>query len=76
MAYEAGAYPGSPIGAGAMCIFACYDVPNGRIDGYDVVVNKPQTSAYRAPGAPVVKVFSSIDMDTFEAVPVATAGLA
>jgi CO/xanthine dehydrogenase Mo-binding subunit len=51
MAYEAGAYPGSPIGAGAMCIFACYDVPNGRIDGFDVVVNKPQTSAYRAPGA-------------------------
>ncbi|MFN0054111.1 MAG: xanthine dehydrogenase family protein molybdopterin-binding subunit [Planctomycetales bacterium] len=51
MAYEAGGYPGSPIGAGAMCIFACYDVPNGRIDGYDVVVNKPQTSAYRAPGA-------------------------
>jgi CO/xanthine dehydrogenase Mo-binding subunit len=51
MAYEAGAYPGSPIGAGAMCIFACYDIPNGRIDGYDVVVNKPQTSAYRAPGA-------------------------
>ena len=51
MAYEAGACPGSPIGAGAMCIFACYDIPNGRIDGYDVVVNKPQTSAYRAPGA-------------------------
>lgn len=51
MAYEAGGYPGSPIGAGAMCIFACYNVPNGRIDGYDVVVNKPQTSAYRAPGA-------------------------
>jgi xanthine dehydrogenase molybdenum-binding subunit len=51
MAYEAGAYPGSPIGAGAMCVFACYDVPNGRVDGYDVVVNKPQTSAYRAPGA-------------------------
>jgi len=51
MAYEAGAYPGSPIGAGAMCIFACYDIPNGKIDGYDVVVNKPQTSAYRAPGA-------------------------
>jgi CO/xanthine dehydrogenase Mo-binding subunit len=51
MAYEAGGYPGSPIGAGAMCIFACYNVPNGRIDGYDVVVNKPQTAAYRAPGA-------------------------
>jgi len=51
MAYEAGAYPGSPVGAGAMCLFACYDLPNGRVDGYDVVVNKPRTNAYRAPGA-------------------------
>jgi CO/xanthine dehydrogenase Mo-binding subunit len=51
LAYEAGAYPGSPVGPGCMCIFACYDVPNVRIDGYDVVVNKPATSAYRAPGA-------------------------
>lgn len=49
--YEAGAYPGSPVGMGAMCTFACYAVPNGRVDGYDVVVNKPQTAAYRAPGA-------------------------
>src|SRR5262249_11295206 len=30
---------------------ACYDIPNVVIDGYDVVVNKPATSAYRAPGA-------------------------
>jgi CO/xanthine dehydrogenase Mo-binding subunit len=51
LAYEAGAYPGSPVGAGAMCVFACYDIPNVLIDGYDVVVNKPATSAYRAPGA-------------------------
>src|SRR5207237_5120812 len=51
MAYEAGAYPGSPVGAGAMCVFACYDIPNVLVDGYDVVVNKPATSAYRAPGA-------------------------
>ena len=51
LAYEAGAYPGSPVGPGAMCIFACYDIPNAHIDGYDVVVNKPATSAYRAPGA-------------------------
>ena len=50
LAYEAGAYPGSPVGPGAMCIFACYDIPNVHIDGYDVVVNKPATSAYRAPG--------------------------
>jgi CO/xanthine dehydrogenase Mo-binding subunit len=51
LAYEAGAFPGSPVAPGAMCIFACYDIPNVHIDGYDVVVNKPATSAYRAPGA-------------------------
>lgn len=51
MAYEAGGYPGSPIGAGAMCVFSCYDVPNGRVEGFDVCVNKPRTNAYRAPGA-------------------------
>jgi len=49
--YEAGAYPGSPVGAGAQCIFAPYRLPNSRIDAYDVVVNKPKTAAYRAPGA-------------------------
>ena len=52
LAFEAGAFPGSPVGAGAMCIFAPYDVPNAVIDGFDVVVNKPKTEAYRAPGAP------------------------
>ena len=51
LAYEAGGYPGSPINPGCMCIFACYDVPNGKIDGFDVCVNKPRTNAYRAPGA-------------------------
>ena len=52
LAFEAGAYPGSPVGAGAMCVFAPYDIPNAIVDGYDVVVNKPKTAAYRAPGAP------------------------
>ncbi|MCZ6679960.1 MAG: xanthine dehydrogenase family protein molybdopterin-binding subunit [Candidatus Poribacteria bacterium] len=51
LAYEAGAYPGSPVGAGAMCIWSCYNIENALVDGYDVVVNKPKTSAYRAPGA-------------------------
>ena len=50
--YEAGAYPGSPVGAGSMCIFAPYDVENVLIEGYDVVVNRPRVAAYRAPGAP------------------------
>ncbi len=50
--YEAGAFPGSPLEAGAMCIFAPYDVADVYIEGYEVVVNKPRVAAYRAPGAP------------------------
>ena len=46
-----GAFPGSPVGAAAMCVFATYDIPNQQIDGYDVVVNKPKSQAYRAPGS-------------------------
>ena len=52
LAFEAGAYPGSPVMQGAACALACYDVPHARINGYDVVVNKPKTAAYRAPGSP------------------------
>ena len=26
-------------------------IPNARVDGYDVLANKPKTQAYRAPGA-------------------------
>jgi CO/xanthine dehydrogenase Mo-binding subunit len=48
--YEAGAYPGSPVGAGAGVILSPYRLENVQIDGYDVVVNRPQTGAYRAPG--------------------------
>jgi xanthine dehydrogenase molybdenum-binding subunit len=51
MAYEAGAFPGSPVAAGAMTILAPYNIDNLLIDAYDVVVNRPKTAAYRAPGA-------------------------
>ncbi|MCI0770448.1 MAG: xanthine dehydrogenase family protein molybdopterin-binding subunit [Chloroflexi bacterium] len=51
--FEAGAYPGSPVGAAAQCIFSMYDLENVKIDGYDVVDNKPKTTAYRAPGSPI-----------------------
>ncbi len=51
--FEAGAFPGSPVGAAANCIFSPYDIPNILIDAYDVVDNKPKTTAYRAPGAPI-----------------------
>ena len=52
LAFEAGAYPGSPVMQGATCAFACYELENGSVKGYDVVVNKPKTAAYRAPGSP------------------------
>src|SRR5262244_3304461 len=51
--YEAGAYRGSPAGAGAMCAFAPYRIPNFLIEAFDVVVNKPKVAAYRAPGSPM-----------------------
>jgi xanthine dehydrogenase molybdenum-binding subunit len=51
LAYEAGAFPGSPVAAGAMTVLAPYNIPNFLIDGFDVVVNRPKTAAYRAPGA-------------------------
>lgn len=50
--YEAGAFPGSPVSAGCQCMFGPYNIPNAYIEGYDVVVNKPKSAAYRAPGAP------------------------
>ena len=51
LVYDTGAFPGGMIGPGCMCIFSCYDFPNARVDGYDVLDNKPKTQAYRAPGA-------------------------
>ena len=53
-AFEAGAFPGSPLTAAASAVFAPYDIANVQVDGYDVVDNKPKTTAYRAPGAPIV----------------------
>ncbi len=61
--YEAGAFPGSRVGAGAMCVFACYDIPNVLIDGYDVVVNKPKSGPYRALGTTVASFASESVID-------------
>jgi xanthine dehydrogenase molybdenum-binding subunit len=52
MRYEAGAFPGSPVGGGMNVSFAPYDIPNVKMDGYDILVNRPRNAAYRAPGAP------------------------
>ena len=61
--YEAGAFPGSPVGAAAQCIFSPYDIENVFIDAYDVVDNKPKTAAYRAPGAPSASFAAEIVVD-------------
>jgi CO/xanthine dehydrogenase Mo-binding subunit len=50
--YEAGAFPGSPVSPACQCMMAPYDIPNAWIEGFDVVVNKPKSAAYRAPGVP------------------------
>ena len=52
LAYEAGAFPGAPVGPGCMSVLAPYDLENFSIEGLDVLVNKPRVAAYRAPGAP------------------------
>ena len=51
MAYEAGAFQNGEVAMGSICILAPYDIDNVLVDGYDVLVNKPSTQAYRAPGA-------------------------
>ena len=51
--YQAGAFPGSPVGPGSMTALACYDIPHFSITGFDVVTNSPKVAAYRAPGAPI-----------------------
>lgn len=50
---QAGAFPGSPVGPACMCSFACYDIANVKVVGFDVVSNRPKVAAYRAPGSPV-----------------------
>ena len=53
LVYEAGAFPGSPVGGGARCMFAPYNIPNGHMEAYDVVINRSKVAAYRGPGAPM-----------------------
>ena len=53
LVYEAGAFPGSPVPSGCRTMFAPYEVPNGFVEGYDVVTNVQKAAAYRAPGSPV-----------------------
>jgi len=51
--FQAGAFPGSPVRAAASCAFAPYDIENVLVEGFDVVMNRPKSNAYRAPGSPI-----------------------
>ncbi|MAV38848.1 MAG: oxidoreductase [Planctomycetaceae bacterium] len=51
IAFDAGAFPGGPIGPACMCVFSCYDLAHAKVDGYNVMLNKQKTQAYRAPGS-------------------------
>ena len=50
--FQAGAYPGSPVGRACHFSFSSYKIDNAEVKGLDVVSNRPNVSAYRAPGAP------------------------
>ncbi len=49
---DGGAFPGGPVGAATTTGIGPYRIANFRIQGYDVVTNKPPVGAYRAPGSP------------------------
>ena len=75
LAYDAGAFPGSPVSAAAQCCLGPYEIANGLVDAYDVVSNKQKVAAYRAPGAPgaafavetvIDEVCEKINMDPIE----------
>ncbi|RWH77706.1 MAG: xanthine dehydrogenase family protein molybdopterin-binding subunit [Mesorhizobium sp.] len=51
--YSCGPYAGMWAEIGAMTAFACYRLENVRTVGYEVLVNRPKTAAYRAPSAPM-----------------------
>ena len=52
IAFDAGAFPGSPVGGATLCATAQYNIENLLVDGYDVVTNHQKVQAYRAPGQP------------------------
>ncbi len=61
--YSCGPYYDTWAELGAMTSFACYDLENVETAGYEVLVNRPKTAAYRAPSAPMAAfaVESAID---------------
>ena len=69
MVYNAGGFPGSPLGGGTLVGFGPYQTENLRIIGYDVVTNRPKVQAYRAPGGtPITFAVDSVMDEVAEAI--------
>lgn len=73
--YEAGGFPGAPVAGGINNTFGAYAIPNIKVDGYDILCNRPRNAAYRAPGVPgptyaieslVDELANRLGMDTME----------
>jgi CO/xanthine dehydrogenase Mo-binding subunit len=73
--YSNGPYMDTWADLGAMTSFACYDLENVQSVGYEILVNRPKTAAYRAPSAPMAafavesaidELAHKIDMDPVE----------
>ena len=52
--YMNGAWPGMWGTLGGMTAFACYNIPNNKAIGVNVLCNRPKVAAYRAPSAPMM----------------------
>jgi len=61
--YSCGPYADIWAELGAMTSFACYDLENVKTVGYEVLVNRPKTAAYRAPSAPMAAFAVESSMD-------------
>ena len=51
--YSCGPWAGPWAMLGAMTSFACYDLQHVKTTGLEVLLNRPKTTAYRAPSAPM-----------------------
>ena len=51
LAYEAGAFPGSPVGGGTQAALGPYNIENLLVDGYDIVCNKQKNPSIPGAGA-------------------------
>jgi CO/xanthine dehydrogenase Mo-binding subunit len=49
--FDSGAYPASPTNIALMTVGGYYRCANLKLEGYEVITNKPGVGAYRAPGA-------------------------